>query len=115
MSIYAFGFLSRQFYLILCLTKCNTKLYFFVLFYFFISVCYLLKEKNDLKQKCTESINPRISKTSNGRIMFVLKCAVCSIEKSRFIKEQKASKLLSQLGIRTPLSKISLLGDILFW
>ena len=45
--IYSFGFLSRQFYLILCLTRCNTKFvfFFFVLFYFFISVRYLLKEK----------------------------------------------------------------------
>ena len=37
MSIYAFGFLSRKFYLILCLTKCNIKFIFFcfiLLFYF---------------------------------------------------------------------------------
>ena len=41
------------------------------------------------------------------------KCSVCGIEKSRFIKEQKAKGLLSNLGIKTPLSKIPLL-NILF-
>ena len=35
-------------------------------------------------------------------------------KKSTFIKEQKAKRLLSNLSIRTPLSKIQLLGDILF-
>ena len=39
---------------------------------------------------------------------------LCVIKKSKFIKEQEASGLLSQLGIRTPLSKIPLLDDILF-
>ena len=42
------------------------------------------------------------------------KCAVCSCKKSRFIKEQEAGRLLSSLGIKTPLSKILLLGNILF-
>ena len=42
------------------------------------------------------------------------KCAVCSGKKLRFIKEQEAGRLLSSLGIKTPLSKILLLGNILF-
>ena len=38
----------------------------------------------------------------------------CEIKKSRFVKEQKAKGLLSNLGIKTSLSKIPLLGNILF-
>ena len=41
------------------------------------------------------------------------KCAICNNKKSRFIKEQEARGLLSNLGIRTPLSKIPLL-NVLF-
>ena len=70
---------------------------------------YCLKCKKD-----TESINPKISKTSNGKTMVLSKCAICGSKKSKFIKEQQAKGLLSNLGIRTPLNKIPLLGDILF-
>ena len=42
------------------------------------------------------------------------KCAECGIKKSRFVKEQEAKGLLSNLGIETPLSKIPLL-NVLFW
>ena len=66
-------------------------------------------------RKNTESINPRVSKTSNGRTMVLWKCAICNIKKSRFIKNQEAKGLLSNLGVRTPLSKVPILGDILFW
>ena len=41
-------------------------------------------------------------------------CAVCGSKKSKFLKEQEASVLLSSLGIRTPLSQIPLLGPLLF-
>ena len=70
---------------------------------------YCLKCRKD-----TENINPKISKTSNGRTMVLSKCAICGSKKSRFIKNQEAKGLLSNLGIRTPLSKVPLLGDILF-
>ena len=43
-----------------------------------------------------------------------LKCPVCGIKKSRFMQEQEAKDLLSNLGIKTPLSEILLL-NILFW
>ena len=43
------------------------------------------------------------------------KCAVCGIKKSRFMNEQEAKGLLSSLGIKTPLKKIPLLGNILFY
>ena len=42
------------------------------------------------------------------------KCSICGIRKSRFIKEQEAKGLLSNLGIKTPLSKIPWL-NVLFW
>ena len=65
-------------------------------------------------RKNTENINPRISKTSNGKIMLLSKYAICDSKKSRFIKNQEAKGLLSNLGIKTPLSKVPILGDILF-
>ena len=46
--------------------------------------------------------------------MLLSKCTICGSKKSRFIKEQKASGLLSSLGIKIPLSKIPVLGNILF-
>ena len=52
--------------------------------------------------------------TSNGKTMILSTCAACRNEKSKFIKKEKAKGLLSNLGIRTPLSKIPLLGDVLF-
>ena len=62
----------------------------------------------------TKSINPLVSKTKNDETIILSKCAVCNTKKSRFIKKQESKGLLSNLGIRTPLSKIPLLGDILF-
>ena len=46
--------------------------------------------------------------------MILSKCAICSSKKSRFIKNQEAKGLLSNLGIKTPLSKVPILDDILF-
>ena len=46
--------------------------------------------------------------------MLLSKCPKCGIKKSRFIKNQEAKGVLSNLGIRTPLSKVPLLDDILF-
>ena len=65
-------------------------------------------------RKNTENINPEISSTSNGKAMILSKCAICGSKKSRFIKNQEAKELLSNLGLRTPLSKVPILGDILF-
>ena len=62
-------------------------------------------------QKYTKkNINPRVSGTSNDKSMILSKCATCSCKKSRFIKNQKANGVLSNLGLRTPV-----LGDIFFW
>ena len=65
-------------------------------------------------QKNTESIDPNVSATSNGRTMILSKCTIYGSKKSEFIKKQEAKGLLSNIGIRTPLSKLPLLGDILF-
>ena len=61
-------------------------------------------------RKNTESINPKVSKTTNGKAMILSTCAICNSKKS----EQQAEALLSNLGLRTPLNKIPLLGDTLF-
>ena len=52
--------------------------------------------------------NPKATKANKGKLMSLSKCASCDSKKLRFIKIQEAS------GLKTPLSKISLLGDILF-
>ena len=62
----------------------------------------------------TESINPKVSKTTNGKAIILSTCAKCGSKKSKFIKEQEAKGLLSNLGLRTPLNIIPVLGDILF-
>ena len=62
----------------------------------------------------TKSINPKVSKTTNGKAIILSTCAICGSKKSKCIKEQEAKGLLSKLGLRTPLSKIPVLGDILF-
>ena len=64
--------------------------------------------------KNTENIDPKVSASSNGRVMILSKCTICGSKKSRFIKNQEAKGLLSKLGIKTPLSKVPVLGDILF-
>ena len=69
---------------------------------------YCVKCKKD-----TENINPKMVTTKNNRLIMQSKCAVCRIKKSRFVKEQKAKGLLSNLEIKTLLSKIALL-NILF-
>ena len=64
-------------------------------------------------RKDTENSNPTMFRTKNNRLIMQSKCPVCGIKKSRFIKNQEAKGLLSNLGIKTPLSKIPLL-NILF-
>ena len=61
----------------------------------------------------TKSINPKVSKTTNGKAIILSTCTICGSKKSKFIKEQEAKGLLSNLGLRTPLNKIPVLGDIL--
>ena len=46
--------------------------------------------------------------------MTLSKCAICGSKKSRFINHQEAKRLLNKLGIKIPLSRIPILGDVLF-
>ena len=57
-------------------------------------------------KKNTESIDPKVSVTSNGKTMILSKCAICGSKTSKFIKKQETKRLLSNLRIKTPLSKI---------
>ena len=66
---------------------------------------YCLKCKTN-----TDNIDPKMFRTKNNRLLMQSKCSVCKNKKSRFIKEQDAKGLLSNLGIKTPLSKIPLLN-----
>ena len=70
-----------------------------------LSYCFKCREN-------TENINPKISGTSNGKTMILSNCATCHGKKSKFIKKQEASGLLSSLGIKTPLRKIPLVGPL---
>ena len=63
-------------------------------------------------RKDTENIDPKIVRTKNNELVVQSKCSVCGIKKSR-LKQQEAKGSLINLGIETPLSKISLL-NILF-
>ena len=63
--------------------------------------------------KHTETKNTKVVRTRNGKIMLLSKYAVCDSRKSKFIKEQEASWLLSSLEIKTSLSKIYLVGALL--
>ena len=64
-------------------------------------------------RKNTEK-NPRIVKPKNGRIMVSSNCTACGSKKSKYIKEQKASEILSSIGTKIPiLSKIFMARNIL--
>ena len=86
-----------------------------VYFQFFTGSCY----KTNMLTYCikcrknTEHLNSNIFKWKNDRLIMETKCPVCGIKKSRFVKEQEPKGLLSNLGIKTPLSKIPML-NVLF-
>ena len=69
---------------------------------------YCLKCKTN-----TDNIDQKMFRTKNNRLLMQLKCSVCKNKKSKFIKEQETKGLLSNLGIKAPLSKIPLL-NVLF-
>ena len=60
--------------------------------------------------KCRKIQKSKVAKTKNGRIMLLSKCFYS--EKSKFIKQLESSGLLSSLGVKTPLSKIPVVGHI---
>ena len=65
-------------------------------------------------RKNTESNNPKIARTKNGRIMFLSKCAVCDSKKSKFVRHEEAKGLLNSLGIKIHLHKITVVVPLLF-
>ena len=71
-----------------------------------LTYCVKCREK-------TQNLNSKIFKTKNGRLILQSKYPECRIRKSRFVKEQEARGLLSNLGIKTLLSKIPLLNVLL--
>ena len=69
---------------------------------------YYLKCKKNTESKIAKDL-----KTENEKIMLLSKFEACDSKKSRFIKEQESSGLLSSLGIKTPFRLISLV-DLAF-
>ena len=69
---------------------------------------YCVKGRNN-----TENIDQKIVRTKSNRLVMQSKCSICGIKKSRFLKEQEAKDLLSNLGIKTTLSKVPLLNVVL--
>ena len=70
------------------------------------SFCFMCREKSDFE-------SARVANTNIVKLIILSKCAVCDTKKWNFIKEQEASGLLDNLGIKAPLSKIPLVGTLL--
>ena len=64
---------------------------------------YCVKCRKDI-----ENIDSKMVRTKNNRLVMQSNCSICGIKKSRFVKEKEAKGLLSNLGIKIPLSKIPL-------
>ena len=60
-----------------------------------------------------KNTNPKIVRNRQNRLMIQSNCANCGNKKFKSIKEQQPMGILSNLGIKTPLSKVPLL-NILF-
>ena len=76
----------------------------------------VIKEYEDLLcevQRKYWNLSSNVFKTKNGRLIMQSKCTDCGFKNSRFVKEQEAKSLLSNLGIKTPLTEILLL-NVLF-
>ena len=63
-------------------------------------------------RKNTVSKNPKVVETKNWKIMLLSKCTMWDSKKSKSIKEQEASRLLTSLGIKIPLNKLALVGPL---
>ena len=68
-------------------------------------------------KKYTENKKSKDFRIKNGRRILKSICSECNNKKSRFISKKKWSGLLSNLGIRTPLSQIPLINVLFkkFW
>ena len=67
-----------------------------------------------MSKKTDSQKNERVTKKNKSRITILLKFEVCDSKRLRFIKKQEASGSLSNSGLKTPASKIPILGDICF-
>ena len=66
------------------------------------------------RRKNTESKSSRkVAKTNKEKLKLLSKCTMCDRKRLRFIKNQEASGLLCNLGLKTPLNKIPVLCDII--
>ena len=63
-------------------------------------------------QKNSKNLNSKIFRTKNNRTIMQSECTNCGNKKSRFIKEQEAKGILSNLGIKTPSNKVPLLNHL---
>ena len=59
-------------------------------------------------RKYTKNNNRKIVRNRQNSLMIQSSCTTCDSKKSRFIKEQEVMGILSNLGIKTPLSKVPL-------
>ena len=75
-----------------------------------LSYCLKFKTYRKHKSKATLDFPNLFFKTTNGKTMPLSKCAKCRSLKSKFVKKQEGNKILSSLGLETPLSKV-----LLFW
>ena len=67
-------------------------------------------------RKNTESKNPKVVRTKNGRIMPLSRCAVCNSKKSKFFKEQEGRELSSNLlDVKVPIISDIPIVNTLFW
>ena len=65
-------------------------------------------------RKNTESKNRKVVRSKNKRIMLLSKCPVYDSKKSKLIKQKEVTGLLTSLGIKTSLIKITFVGPLLF-
>ena len=80
-----------------------------------LSHCLKFKTYGKHKSKTIYDFPKLFFKTTNGKTMLLSKCAKCRSLKSKFIQKQEESKIFSSLALETPLSKVLLFGDVLFW
>ena len=81
----------------------------------FICLIFLINKHESyciVCKKDTDNKNPKVFKTKNGRLMLQSTWSVCGNKKTRFINKNEGSGILSSLGLRIPLRKIPLLGDV---
>ena len=57
-------------------------------------------------RKYTKNNNLKIVRNRQNRLMIQSNCTTCDSKKFRFIKEQQALGILSNLDIKTPFSKV---------